>query len=1040
MGDLQYERVLVCEVNKRHAPRDGYIDGFAKGERQMRFSLLLLLLVLVPDTLFAQLPAARLDSIFPAGVRVGATVQVTLGGGDLDDVSELHFSHPGITAKPKMADPSPFHKEPRPAPNQFIVTAAADVPLGTYDVRARGKYGLSNPRTFDLSNLAEFVETEPNNKLDEATEITLPLTVNGQINGNTDVDVYRFTAPAGQRILLDCRARRIDSLLDPMLSVYDAKGRELVNNRDGYAKEAFIDFQVPAAGDYHVRIADALYRGNPNFVYRLTIGPLPHIDYMFPPAGPAGSNNQYTVYGRNLPGGQPTELAVDGQRLDKLAVNVALPADPASHSVMNGRVDPEQAFLDAVEYRVPGQPMPSNTACIGIATAAVVLEADANDTPDQAQALTPPCEVAGQFYPQRDYDWYSFDAQKGDTYTIEVISHRLGLPTDPLLVIQQVIENDKGEEQVKVLATADDIGLRDRAQFDTRTGDASYKFVAPVDATYRVNVRDGYSALRSDPRLVYRLAIRQQQPDFRLVAVPQDPWGGFVLRKGDRTTIDVLAERRDNLVEPILVSVTGLPTGVTSSEVTLGPSMNVATLVLTAADNAAPAIANLEIVGKAKIEGRDVIRVARAGTANTSMRMLSPNQNPPNSLPARVSHQIVLSVTDEAAPFAVQLKNDKVWETTRAGILKIPYTATRRNGYKGQVQCTVVNLPANVNRTNFNVAANKGAGEFQLTLRNNTPAGTYTLHAGAFVAAYSYSRNPEAAAAAKKRKEEIDKIAAEATKASKEAATAKQQADKAASDIAKASQAAAQKETQAKQAAADAVAAQKRADEAAAKAKATAVAKPDDANLKKAVTVAEKAATDLAAKTKAATDAAVAAMKTLQEAQAKAKEAAANKVTADKAAEEAAAFAKAAADEKKVTDKRATDTANAAKAKNVNYWTASTPFTLKIHEYPITLAALPETKLKQGEKIELPLTITRLVQYADQVSFSTVVRGVSGLSIKNVNIPKGKTQIKLPLAAAANATPGTHEITLRATMRVNNQTLTLDRPFVLEIEKVEAKK
>ena len=39
-----------------------------------------------------------------------------------------------------------------------------------------------------------------------------------------------------------------------------------------------------------------------------------------------------------------------------------------------------------------------------------------------------------------------------------------------------------------------------------------------------------------------------------------------------------------------------------------------------------------------------------------------------------------------------------------------------------------------------------------------------------------------------------------------------------------------------------------------------------------------------------------------------------------------------------------------------------------------------------------------------------------------------------------NATPGSHQITLRATMRVNNQTLTLEQRFALEIEKVEPKK
>ena len=101
---------------------------------------------------------------------------------------------------------------------------------------------------------------------------------------------------------------------------------------------------------------------------------------------------------------------------------------------------------------------------------------------------------------------------------------------------------------------------------------------------------------------------------------------------------------------------------------------------------------------------------------------------------------------------------------------------------------------------------------------------------------------------------------------------------------------------------------------------------------------------------------------------------------------------------------------------------------------------MPETtKLKQGDKIELPIAITRLVDYADAVSFSTVVSGVSGLSSQNVNLSKDQTQITLPITAAANATPGRHQIVLRATMRVNNQTLTLDQPFALEIEPVETK-
>ena len=63
----------------------------------------------------------------------------------------------------------------------------------------------------------------------------------------------------------------------------------------------------------------------------------------------------------------------------------------------------------------------------------------------KAQAVSVPCEVAGQFYPQTDRDWVTFQAKAGEALWIEVLSQRLGLPTDPHLLVQQVTKNDKGE-------------------------------------------------------------------------------------------------------------------------------------------------------------------------------------------------------------------------------------------------------------------------------------------------------------------------------------------------------------------------------------------------------------------------------------------------------------------------------------------------------------------------------------------------------------------------------------------------------------------
>src|SRR5437763_1461081 len=51
----------------------------------------------------AQLPSAQLFAVYPAGGQVGTTVNLKIASGaDQEGVDKLHFSHPGITAKPKM--------------------------------------------------------------------------------------------------------------------------------------------------------------------------------------------------------------------------------------------------------------------------------------------------------------------------------------------------------------------------------------------------------------------------------------------------------------------------------------------------------------------------------------------------------------------------------------------------------------------------------------------------------------------------------------------------------------------------------------------------------------------------------------------------------------------------------------------------------------------------------------------------------------------------------------------------------------------------
>src|SRR5688500_13554995 len=82
--------------------------------------------------LYAQLPQATLNWIFPPGARTGSTNEITVSGTDLDEPIGLHFSDTSVTAIPKPG-----------SPNQFQVLVPAEVSEGPVDVRFVGRFGIS---------------------------------------------------------------------------------------------------------------------------------------------------------------------------------------------------------------------------------------------------------------------------------------------------------------------------------------------------------------------------------------------------------------------------------------------------------------------------------------------------------------------------------------------------------------------------------------------------------------------------------------------------------------------------------------------------------------------------------------------------------------------------------------------------------------------------------------------------------------------------------------------------------------------------------
>ncbi len=965
----------------------------------------------------ASFPVAQLTSVYPAGGKVGSSFDVTVAGVDLEDAVSLHFSHAGITSVlkseslPDLPGMSGKVKSKR-MQRAFTVTVNGDVPNGLYDVRLVGKFGISNPRAFQVASLTEFNETQPNATAEQASAVSLETIINGRAKAESS-DFFKFAAKKGQRLLINCWSKRIDSRISGALVLLDDKSHELASSHEVNRRDPLIDYTVPADGQFVLQVHDFLFRGGDDYFYRVALHTGPYIDFVFPNAGLPGSKGEYTVYGRNLPGGTASEMkSLDGKLLEQLKVQIELPADPILQRQLpiTDCVEPQDSGMDGFAYRLSDpRGQQSNTVLIGYATAPVVLEQEPNNDPAQPQQLNVPCEVVGQFHPRGDQDWYSFSAKKGDVFFLDVVSERLGLPTDPYMLIQRAKKDDKGNEQWSDVAEVDDAKAKGdivqgmAADYETATNDPNYKLVVSEDANYRVLIRDLYYGSRGNPQFIYRLAIRRALPDFRLVAISEAPhddraggnsqlWTPY-LHKGGAAPLKVFIFRRDEFKGDIELCVEGLPTGVNCPPIVVGPGLPVAMLVLSADENAASWAGSIKVVGKAKIGDDDVVREARGGSIVWTIANRQ-NENPR----ARMTSDIAIAVSgEETESVAIDAGESKTWETSLGGKLQIPIKITRRNDFKANLQLTSPGLPSAIKPANLDIPADQNAGVLNFDVKSGAVPGTYSfaLHAPSQLA--NYRRDPQGAQAAADFSKEMEKVAA---------------------DIATAAKQANDELSAAKKMSTESQAAEKAAVAKLAAAKIAADQKPDDSALADARTAAERAVAEAADKIRSATVA---------------------QAAAQAAANDAAAKSKMAETEKNAAKQRAAEMAESSKPKQINAVFVSTPIVVKIAASPITIGppASP-TVVKQMQKVELPITINRLYGFTEAVELTLQpTPGVIGIKAAPLTIAKDQTVGILLLEADGKAPLGDLNVIVKAKLNFNGQSLTADQPLAIKIDAAE---
>jgi hypothetical protein len=427
----------------------------------------------------------------------------------------------------------------------------------------------------------------------------------------------------------------------------------------------------------------------------------------------------------------------------------------------------------------------------GLPQQAQQTEVEPNDR-TRPQRITLPCDIAGRFYPAADVDVFEFEAKKGEEWWVEVASERLGLPTDPAVLVQRVVKGTNGaaDQLADVLELADIPSpvkvssngyAYDGPPYNPGTSDVLGKLVVPADGLYRLQLTDLFGGTRSEPGHVYRLVIRKAAPDFALVG-----WALHMeLRNGDRNALskpiamrggatmalEVVAFRRDGFNGEIDLTMEGLPEGMTATGLKIPAGQSRGMMLVTARADAPRGYANAKFVGRATVAGKAVTRPCRLAS------VAWPIPDSWGEIPSpRLLADVPVSVSGiDAAPLTVAAKTPVV-EAKAGEKLTVPLVLKRTSEFSGdKIHMKVIGAPFE-RAPGFDLPVKADAAEVVLDLKAlNVPPGEYRVSflGGGVV---KYRHHPEAVAAAeaksKKMQAEVKMLEAEVKKTTADAQAA----------------------------------------------------------------------------------------------------------------------------------------------------------------------------------------------------------------------------------------------------------------------------
>jgi hypothetical protein len=191
-----------------------------------------------------------------------------------------------------------------------------------------------NPIRWDVDELPELLETEPNQAATTANSVAVPAVVNGRIDPPGDKDSWQLPLTKGQAIRFECRAALLGSPLAAELVLRDEAGKELAraDALDASNGDPALNFTAPADGNYTLEIGDKFAaRGGAAFAYRIRVSPpkkTPDFELVIPDALAIDADGTKNLEVQVVRSGEfkgPITLHIEGLPAGITAEDVKLP-------------------------------------------------------------------------------------------------------------------------------------------------------------------------------------------------------------------------------------------------------------------------------------------------------------------------------------------------------------------------------------------------------------------------------------------------------------------------------------------------------------------------------------------------------------------------------------------------------------------------------------------------------------------------------------------------------------------------------------------